>query len=196
MLTMTSSKPKDLYPVCQVQRIHYFVHCRNLTLQKYFCRYSFKIILISGDNLGSYIGTGGFGSGVRIDFKKSYTFELICLYTNSERVRECQQGLNRLLASNNRLLVSDVTPEVILPEKFLHENVHKLLPTLDALFFAIDNTVEEDNDFISQVGGQLDHLQIRQIKSKWQFFLFLSCFIGIGIWIFTCFKMRQGMPVH
>jgi hypothetical protein len=48
---------------------------------------------------------GGFGSGVRVDFKKSYLFELICLYTNSERVRERQQGLNRLLASNNRLLV-------------------------------------------------------------------------------------------
>jgi len=98
--------------------------------------------------------SGGFGSGVRIDFKKSYTFELICLYTNAERVRECQQGLNRLLASNNRLLVSDVTPEIVLPEKFLHENVIKLLPTLDALLFAVDDTVE-DGDPATQVGARM-----------------------------------------
>jgi hypothetical protein len=91
------------------------------------------------------IDAGGFGSGVRIDFKKSYTFELICLYTNSERVRECQQGLNRLLASNNLLLVSDVTPETDLPEEFLHQNVHKLLPTLDALLFAVDATQDDAN---------------------------------------------------
>jgi hypothetical protein len=74
------------------------------------------------------------------------------LYTNSERVRECQQGLDRLLASNNRLLVSDVTPEVILPEKFLHESVVKLLPTLDALLFAVDDTVEDNSDTNNQVG--------------------------------------------
>ena len=72
------------------------------------------------------------------------------MYTNAERVRECQQGLNRLLASNNRLLVSDVTPEVVLPEKFLHKNVIKLLPTLDALLFAVDDTVE-DGDASTQV---------------------------------------------
>jgi len=47
--------------------------------------------------------------------------------------------------------VRDVTPEIVLPESFLHENVHKLLPTLDALLFAIDDTVEENDDFSSQV---------------------------------------------
>ncbi len=139
---------------------------------------------------------GGFGSGVRIDFKKSFTFELICLYTNSERVRESQQGLNRLLAANNRLLVTDVTPpesvsirrqnvnvasesafhqqngendvenvendvqndvkddvskESVLPETFLHENVHKLLPTIDALLFAVDATLEDVEEGGDQV---------------------------------------------
>jgi len=135
---------------------------------------------------------GGFGSGVRIDFKKSFTFELICLYTNSERVRESQQGLNRLLAANNRLLVTDVTPpgsvsirrqnfennvennvendvendvqndvkndvkddvskESVLPETFLHDNVHKLLPTIDALLFAVDATLEDVEEGGDQV---------------------------------------------
>ena len=47
---------------------------------------------------------GGFGSGVRIDFRKTYTFDLMCLYTNSARVRETQRGIDRLLAANNRLL--------------------------------------------------------------------------------------------
>ena len=46
--------------------------------------------------------------------------------------------------------MSDVTPEVVLPEKFLHENVIKLLPTLDALLFAVDDTVE-DGDASTQV---------------------------------------------
>jgi hypothetical protein len=35
---------------------------------------------------------GGFGSGVRIDFRKMYKFDLMCLYTNSQRVREHQKG--------------------------------------------------------------------------------------------------------
>ena len=29
---------------------------------------------------------GGFGSGVRIDFRKMYKFDLMCLYTNSQQV--------------------------------------------------------------------------------------------------------------
>jgi hypothetical protein len=47
---------------------------------------------------------GGFGSGVRIDFKQLYTFDLMCLYSNSKKVRESHNGLERLLASHNRLL--------------------------------------------------------------------------------------------
>ncbi len=35
---------------------------------------------------------GGFGAGVRIDFRRMYKFDLMCLYTNSQRVREHQKG--------------------------------------------------------------------------------------------------------
>ncbi len=47
---------------------------------------------------------GGFGSGVRIDFRKTHIFDLMCLYTNSARVRENQRGVDRLRAANNKLL--------------------------------------------------------------------------------------------
>ena len=56
----------------------------------------------------SYFSSGGFGSAIQIDFKKLYSFELICLYSNSQRIRENQNQSERLLASNNRLLAKDV----------------------------------------------------------------------------------------
>jgi len=90
---------------------------------------------------------GGFGSGVRIDFQKMYTFDLMCLYTNSSRVRSHHKGSERLIAgeTHNRLLSSDYDE---IEEKrheesekqWLHENVLKLLPTLNALIFAVDAT--------------------------------------------------------
>lgn len=104
---------------------------------------------------------GGFGSGVRIDFRKSFKFDLMCLYTNSSKVREyqkgvtrwvdevlklvdivyitvqCSESLFRLLAGNNRLLINDVTSDA---DVLLHDNVLKLLPTLDALAFAVDGS--------------------------------------------------------
>ena len=56
--------------------------------------------------------SGGFGSAILIDFKKLFSFELTCLYSNSQRIREqhnLEQNSNtRLLASHNRLLAKDV----------------------------------------------------------------------------------------
>ena len=51
---------------------------------------------------------GGMGSGVRIDFNNLYTFDLICLYTNTLRLRQTLSGHERLEAANNRLLKRDV----------------------------------------------------------------------------------------
>ena len=47
--------------------------------------------------------------------------------------------------------MSDVTPETELPEEFLHENVHKLLPTLDSILFAVDATQEDSEEAGDQV---------------------------------------------
>ncbi len=54
--------------------------------------------------------------------------------------------------------MSDVTPETDLPEEFLHQNVHKLLPTLDALLFAVDAT--QDDATVEDSGDQVDDLPI------------------------------------
>ena len=92
---------------------------------------------------------GGFGSGVRIDFQKMYTFDLMCLYTNSSRVRSNHKGSERLMAgeTHNRLLKTDYDGldddhkmDKEGDKQWLHENVLKLLPTLDALIFAVDAT--------------------------------------------------------
>ena len=64
-------------------------------------------------------------------------------------MRENQKGVARLLAAHNRLLVKDALPSLEEEEEpnaaaagatVLHENVLKLLPTLDALVFAVDAT--------------------------------------------------------
>ena len=67
----------------------------------------------------------------------------------------------RLLAANNRLLVRDAlawepseqTDEangIGTTTTVLHENVLKLLPTLDALIFAVDSSeVEDDSDGVT-----------------------------------------------
>lgn len=84
---------------------------------------------------------GGFGSGVRIDFRQMYILDLMCLYTNSESIRESRRGVTRLMAAHNKLLASDVTPEKKEQEEFLHPSVLSLLPTLHALFYALDASV-------------------------------------------------------
>ncbi|TRY73158.1 hypothetical protein TCAL_02201 [Tigriopus californicus] len=81
---------------------------------------------------------GGFGSGVQIDFRKMYQIHLICLYTNSERVRECQSGIQRLKAGNNMLIASETS-------EMPHESVLQLLPSLDCIFFALDTSKYEAN---------------------------------------------------
>ena len=85
---------------------------------------------------------------MRIDFQKMYTFDLMCLYTNSSRVRSHHKGSERLIAgeTHNRLLSSDYNEiegkksNEESEKQWLHENVLKLLPTLNALIFAVDAT--------------------------------------------------------
>ena len=56
------------------------------------------------------LSAGGFGSGVRIEFKQSYIFDLLCLYTNCYKVRDTipTDGEHRLSSAFNRLLLRDV----------------------------------------------------------------------------------------
>jgi hypothetical protein len=82
-----------------------------------------------------------------------YTFDLLCLYTNSSRIRSNHKGPERLIAgeAHNRLLRSDYDEfeEEHKKEKgekqWLHENVLKLLPTLNALVFAVDASESDLN---------------------------------------------------
>lgn len=108
---------------------------------------------------------GGFGSGVRIDFRQMYTFDLMCLYSNSERVRENERGLTRLLAAHNRLLAKDVdvcSPVDIDSDQWLHDNVLKLLPTLDALVYAVDSG--ELNADVDQLCKSELHIMLRGVE--------------------------------
>ncbi len=88
--------------------------------------------------------TGGFGSGVRIDFRKLQTFDLICLYSNSARIRETLQGGDRLRAENNKLLSASANEGEEEDGFQLHDSVLKLLPTAQALIYAVDATELSD----------------------------------------------------
>ena len=68
------------------------------------------------------------------------TFDLMCLYTNSARVREGQRGQERLRVGSNKLLVERNEEGGSSSGLRLHENVLKLLPTAQALLFAVDAT--------------------------------------------------------
>ena len=77
----------------------------------------------------------------------------MCLYTNSSRVRSHHKGSERLMAgeTHNRLLSSDYNEieadesNEKCPKQWLHDNVLKLLPTLNALIFAVDATERDLN---------------------------------------------------
>ena len=47
---------------------------------------------------------GGIGSGVRVKFEGGRVFDLVCLYTNSSRLRADANGVERLRARNNHML--------------------------------------------------------------------------------------------
>ena len=131
---------------------------------------------------------GGFGSGVRIDFRAMYTLDLMCLYTNSERIRESRRGLERLQAQHNRLLTADLPLDESKEDRYqcLHPSVLKLLPTLDALFFALDASVFSVNMTVEDKERELAYLKgelgimidgLRKCQSHLPI-LVLSCYLG------------------
>merc|ERR1719334_1406715 len=79
---------------------------------------------------------GGIGSGVRINYKHMYNFDLMCLYSNSESIRESvyrdRRGA-RLEPEINRMLVKDTDGKLV-----VQPSIVKLLPTIHALVFAVD----------------------------------------------------------
>jgi len=82
---------------------------------------------------------GGIGSGVRINYKHMYNFDLMCLYSNGESSRErlyVENRAGRLDPALNRMLVDSPTGLALQP------NILKLLPTLACLVFAIDTAVD------------------------------------------------------
>lgn len=86
---------------------------------------------------------GGIGSGVRINYKHMYNFDLMCLYTNSECNRE-QIYLNRISGrlnpDLNRMLVSD--PSRLESGLALQPSILKLVPTLHSVIFALDTAID------------------------------------------------------
>ena len=128
---------------------------------------------------------GGFGSGVRIDFQKMYTFDLMCLYTNSSRVRSNHKGSERLMAgeTHNRLLKTDydgLDDEHKMgkegDKQWLHENVLKLLPTLDALIFAVDATEYDLNLVRNELNVMRRGMKVGKLNTP---LLVLCCYSAV-----------------
>jgi len=86
---------------------------------------------------------GGVGSGVRINYKHMYNFDLMCLYTNRHRERLANIGGARLNPQSNITILHDSKGNVALRPEII-----KLLPTLQGLVFAIDIAQKEEDEMI------------------------------------------------
>ena len=88
---------------------------------------------------------GGVGSGVRVRYKQVDSFDLMCLYSNSARVREVNK-MERLDPSLNRMLVNDSMGRVA-----MQPSVVELLTTINGLVFVVDSTVENEEDAMEEM---------------------------------------------
>ena len=92
---------------------------------------------------------GGIGSGVRINYKHMYNFDLMCLYSNSEAIRETiykNKSLARLDPNINKMLVRDTDGKIA-----IQPSIVKLLPTIHALVFAVDVSVENVLNVVARI---------------------------------------------
>ena len=93
---------------------------------------------------------GGIGSGVRINYKHMYNFDLMCLYSNSESIREsiyCNRSSARLEPEINRMLVKDSSNGKLA----IQPSIVKLLPTIHALVFAVDTSISSRERVVEEV---------------------------------------------
>eukprot|EP00092_Neocalanus_flemingeri_P010169 GFUD01010959.1.p1 GENE.GFUD01010959.1~~GFUD01010959.1.p1 ORF type:complete len:400 (+),score=126.28 GFUD01010959.1:108-1202(+) len=101
---------------------------------------------------------GGIGSGVKINYNHMYNFDLMCLYSNSESIRETvyhNRNGARLDPNLNRMLVKDSTGKLA-----IQPSIVKLLPTLHALVFAIDTAVDSREKVAEEVEGMRKELGV------------------------------------
>ena len=93
---------------------------------------------------------GGIGSGVRINYKHMYNFDLMCLYSNSESIRESiyrNRSSARLEPEINRMLVKDSSNGKLA----IQPSIVKLLPTIHALVFAVDTSISSRERVVEEV---------------------------------------------
>eukprot|EP00092_Neocalanus_flemingeri_P033634 GFUD01036565.1.p1 GENE.GFUD01036565.1~~GFUD01036565.1.p1 ORF type:complete len:395 (+),score=122.80 GFUD01036565.1:86-1270(+) len=101
---------------------------------------------------------GGIGSGVKINYNHMYNFDLMCLYSNSESIRETvyhNRNGARLDPNLNRMLVKDSMGKLA-----IQPSIVKLLPTLHALVFAIDTAVDSREKVAEEVEGMRKELGV------------------------------------
>jgi len=103
---------------------------------------------------------GGIGSGVRINYKHMYNFDLMCLYSNSASVRESVvyrgQGRGaRLEPGLNKMLVQEPGGGLA-----IQPAIQQLLPTVHGLVFAVDTTLESEGEEGGLVEAAVRELQI------------------------------------
>jgi len=97
---------------------------------------------------------GGIGSGVRINYKHMYNFDLMCLYTNSEAVRNTIRGVSRLNPAHNRMIVTNSGKLELQP------SISHLLPTLHGIVYALDVTLGEESNIDEMAANMRKELDI------------------------------------
>ena len=109
----------------------------------------------------------------------------MCLYTNSSRVRSHHKGSERLMAgeTHNRLLSSDYDEiegdkcNEKCEKQWLHDNVLKLLPTLNALIFAVDATERDLNLVKSELNVMKRGMKVGKSETP---LLVLCCYSALS----------------
>ena len=148
---------------------------------------------------------GGIGSGVRINYKHMYNFDLMCLYTNSEIIRErlyLGNRAGRLDPDLNRMIVKSGNSLQLQP------SILKLLPTLHCLLFAVDtgmgvgekldevmNVVRRELEVVIQVQHLLILLELFRLSAITNAFLqgFQQFQLFLPLVVLACrFHMKEN----
>ena len=117
---------------------------------------------------------GGIGSGVRINYKQMYSFDLMCLYSNFVKIRETtfymENRAARLDPALNKLLVMNNSNQLS-----MQPAVAQLLSGIHGIVFVVDSAVNSRERVVEEVGIMQQELMVMlEVEILFSIFLFFQ----------------------
>ena len=117
---------------------------------------------------------GGIGSGVRINYKQMYSFDLMCLYSNFVKIRETtfymENRAARLDPALNKLLVMNNSNQLS-----MEPAVAQLLSGIHAIVFVVDSEVNSRERVVEEVAIMQQELMVMlEVEILFSIFLFFQ----------------------